>query len=233
MINLYKKELAYYFNNPVGYIVIILFGVFANFLFVKDIFVVGSASMRPFFSLLPWLLMVFIPALAMRIISEEKRMNTIEVLLTLPVSEFQVVSAKFLALLTLVIIGLLLTVGLPVSLSLVTKIYYPEIIVAYIGTIFLSGGLISLSMFFSGRTKNQVVAFLASLLSIFLLLVLGSDFLSPVLPGFIQDYLSYFTPNFHFQGFIKGVVDLKSLFYFISFIVTFLFLTTIDLEKRG
>ena len=95
MKNLYKKELNYYLNNPIGYIVVVLFAVFANFLFVKDIFVIGSASMRPFFSILPWLFLVFIPALSMRTLSEEKRVNSIEILLTLPVSETQVVLAKF------------------------------------------------------------------------------------------------------------------------------------------
>src|SRR4030065_469479 len=76
---LYKKELNYYLNNPIGYIVLVLFAVFANFLFVKDIFIVGSASMRPFFNFLPWLFLIFVPALTMRIISEEKRVNTIDV----------------------------------------------------------------------------------------------------------------------------------------------------------
>src|SRR3989344_9699856 len=92
--NLYKKELNYYLNNPIGYIVVVLFAVFANFLFVKDIFVIGSVSLRPFFSFLPWLFLVFVPALTMRVLSEEKRINTIEVLLTLPISELQIVLAK-------------------------------------------------------------------------------------------------------------------------------------------
>ena len=233
MLNLYKKEINYYLNNPVGDISIILFALFANFLFVKDIFVVESASMRPFFAFLPWLFMILIPALSMRILSEEKRMNTIEILLTLPISETQIVIAKFLALLTLTIIGLLLTIGLPISLSFITKIYYPEIIVAYGGVIALASALISLSMFFSVRTKNQVVAFLSSVIVIFLLMVMATDFLATVLPRFIEDYFSYLTPLYHYQNFIKGVIDIRSLFYFLSFCITFLFLTIIDLERRG
>ncbi len=126
MKTLYKKELSYYFNNPIGYIVMILFAVFANFLYVKDIFVIGSASMQPFFGILPWLLLIFIPALSMRILSEEKRTNTIEILLTLPVSETQIIISKFLALTTLLFVSLLLTFGLPVSLMFLTKIYLPE-----------------------------------------------------------------------------------------------------------
>jgi len=232
MKTLYKKELNYYLNNPIGYIVVILFAVFANFLFVKDIFVVGSASMRPFFHFLPWLFLIFIPALTMRIISEEKRTNTIETLLTLPLSETEIVLAKFFSLLTLTSIGLLLTIGLPLSLSFLTKLYLPEVIVGYVGSILLAGLYISLSMFFSGLTKNQVIAFLGSVLVLFFLLVLGTDFTAGILPKGIHDTLIYFSPFNHLSSFVKGVFDLRSIFYFISFTVMFLFLTVIDLEKR-
>ena len=233
MKNLYKKELNYYLNNPIGYIVVVLFAVFANFLFVKDIFVIGSASMRPFFNFLPWLFLIFIPALTMRTLSEEKRVNTIEVLLTLPLSEMQVVLTKLLALLTMMSIGLLLTLGLPISLSFLTRIYLPEIIVGYLGGVFLAAFYISLSMFFSSQTKNQVVAFLTSVMSLFFLLVLGTEFTTNVLPRSIQDFLVYFSPVNHLGNFIKGVIDLRSLFYFASFTVMFVFLTVVDLEKRG
>ena len=156
MLALYKKELQFYLNNPIGYIVIVLFGVFANFLFVKDIFIYGSASLRPFFDILPWLMMVFIPAVAMRSLSEEKRNNTIEVLLSLPISETQIVLAKFFALLTLVAIGLMLTVSLPVSLYfLVTgtgaRIYIPELIIGYLGQIFMAAAV----FFFSDKKSNH------------------------------------------------------------------------------
>ena len=229
---LYKKEINYYLNNPLGYIVVILFAVFANFLFVKDLFLVGSASMRSFFAILPWLLMIFIPALTMRILAEEKRTNTIEVLLTLPISETQIILAKFFALTTIVSLAFVLTVALPVSLGFLTKMYLPEIFIGYLGSILLAAAFIGLSMFFSGQTSNQVVAFLASVLTIFVLLVLSTDFTASVLPKIIQDFLSYFSPSYHLQNFIKGVVDLRSLFYFLSMNILFLFLTIIDLEKR-
>ncbi|MGB9707184.1 MAG: ABC transporter permease [Microgenomates group bacterium] len=229
---LFKKEISYYLNNPLGYIILILFAIFANFLFVKDIFVLGSASMRSFFGILPWLFLVFIPSLSMRIFSEEKRINTIEVLLTLPVSETQIVLAKFFALLTLATISLVLTLSLPISLYFLTKINLIEILVGYFGSLLLAAAFISLSMFFSNTSKNQVVAFLLSVLTIFFLLVLSTDYFSSVLPKIIQDFLIYFSPVFHLQNFAKGVIDLRSLFYFFSLIFLFLFLTIIDLEKR-
>lgn len=233
MFSLYKKEINYYLNNPIGYIVTALFAVFANFLFVKDLFVVNSASLKPFFTLLPWLLLIYIPALSMRILSEEKKANTIEVLLTLPVSETQIVLAKFLALLTLTFISLALTFALPLSLSFLAKIYLPEIVSGYLGMLCLSATFISLSIFFSNRTKNQIVAFLISALIIFIMLVLSSDFLVSVLPPFIGDNILFLTPFYHLQNFINAVVDLRSIIYFVSFTAVFLFLTIVDLEKRS
>lgn len=233
MKNIYKKELNYYLNNPIGYIIIVLFAVFINFLFVKDIFPTGSASMKPFFNLVPWLMLVFIPAITMRSISEEKRINTIETLLTLPISETQIVIGKFLSLLTLVIISLLLTTAVPLLLSFFSKVYFPEIIVGYLGVILLASLYISISLFFSSQTKNQVIAFLISAIALFILTVLGTDFISPFLPKFLQDSLSYFSPLYHLQTFVKGVIDLRPLLYFITFITMFLFFTIIDIEKRN
>lgn len=230
---LYKKELGYYINNPIGYIIVALFGFSANFLFVKDIFLIGSASLRPFFMIVPWLLMIFIPAISMRILSEEKRTNTLETLLTLPISETQVVIAKFLAILTVVVAALVTTMSLPVSLYYLSGIYIPEVLVGYLGVICLSASFIALSIFFSSQTKNQVIALLSSIIVIFLLMVVASDFSATVLPRFILDALSVFSPLYHVQNFMKGLLDLRSLFYFIGLTFLFLFLTIIDLEKRA
>lgn len=238
MVTLFKKELGYYFNNPVGYIIVVLFAAFANFLYIKDIFIVGSASMRPFFSLLPWLLMIFIPALAMRSLAEEKRTNTIETLLSLPISETQIILAKLFALATVALIGLALTLGLPISLFAITtisfgSIYIPEILVGYLGALLMALLFISLSMFFSSLTKNQVVAFLSSVVFLFFFIVLSQDFLASVLPRVLQDSLSYFSPVYHLEAFTKGLLDLRAIMYFVSFTSLFTFLTIIDLEKRN
>jgi ABC-2 type transport system permease protein len=168
----------------------------------------------------------------MRIFSEEKRNNTLEILLTLPYSETQIVLGKFLALFFLLFLSLILTLSLPISLFFLAKIYLPEVLVAYLGCWLLGSAFITLTMFFSVKTKNQVVAFLTSAILIFFLLILGTDFSASFLPRFLQDFLSYFSPFYHFQNFVKGVLDWRSVFYFVSFIFLFLFLTVIDLEKR-
>ena len=234
---LLKKELSFYLNNPLGYIVIILFSVFANFMFVKDIFVTGSASMRPFFDVLPWLLMVFVPALVMRMIAEEKRTNTMEVLMSLPVSETQIVLSKFFAAWLLTAIGLILTLGLPISMYVLTgqvggRIYLPEVFVGYIGELFVAAAFISISLFFSSLTKNQIVAFLASIVTIFFLVIFSTEFASSIIPPVLESGLNYLSPVVQLSGFSKGLIDVRALFYFISFTSLFLFLTVVDLERR-
>jgi len=233
MKGFFKKEINYYLNNPIGYIVIILFSVFVNFFFVKDIFVSSVTSVKPLFNLLPWFLLIFIPALSMRIFSEEKRSNTIEILLTLPIKEEQVVFSKFFSLLVLYFLSLLLTFGFVIFLFLFSKLYLPEVLVGYFGEILFGASLIAFSLYISNKTKNQVVAFLISVLSIFLFLVLSSDFIASVVPRIIIDNLIYFSPVYHLQNFINGVIDFRSLIYFLSFIGLFLELTIIDLKKRS
>ncbi len=232
MITLFKKELTYYFSNPVGYIVAILFAVFANFLFVKDLFLRGDSSMRPFFDILPWLFLIFIPALTMRIFAEEKRSNTIEILLTLPIVEAVVVMAKFTALLTFSAVALLLTISLPTTLMFVGRLYLPTIAISYFGAFLLSAVFVSISMFFSSLTKNQIVAFLLSILTIFFLIIAGGDFLVSFVPRFILENLNSFSPLYHYGSFLKGLIDLRSVLYFLSLTVLFIFLTTINIERR-
>lgn len=229
---LYKKELDYYLNNPVGYIILILFSVFVNFFYIKDIFVVGSGSMRPFFSIMPWFLVIFVPALSMRIFSEEKRLNTLETLLTLPLREVTIIIAKYLALLTLLFIGLILTAALPVTLSVISRLYIPEIVVGYMGMFLVGAAFTAIAMFFSSLTKNQVVAFLTSTVVLFFLTVVSSEFLASVLPKSIQDVITLFGPLNQVDSFVKGIVDVRSLTYFVSVSLIFLFFTKILLEKR-
>jgi len=232
MLTLFRKELNYYVNNVLGYIVIILFAVFANFLFMKDVFVVGSASLRPFFSIIPWLFLVFIPAVVMRSFAEEKKQNTIEVLLTLPLTESQIVIAKFASYFILVLASLLLTFSLPVSFSFLARLYIPEILIGYLGCLFLASSFISVSMYFSVLTKNQIISFLASAFTLFILLGISTELISSLLPKMVQDILIYFSPIYHFQNFIKGIVDLRSVYFFLSITFLFVFLTVVHLEKR-
>lgn len=232
MKHLYKKELLHFLNSPVGYSVPIVFTLFLGYLFIKDVFVVGSASLKPFFSIAPWLLCLLIPALSMRSISEEKRSNTIEVLLTLPLSEGAIVLMKLLSLFTIIAITLSLTFSVPLVLGFISTLYVPEILVGYGGLLLLSMLYLSFSLFVSSRVSNQIASFTLSAIILFLMTTLSSDFLANLLPKSIQDILLLGSPLLHLDNFVKGVVDLRSLSYFIIFIVLFFKLTIIELQKR-
>lgn len=229
---LFKKELMQLLNSAVGYTVPIVFALFLGYLFIKDVFVVGSASLKPFFSVAPWLLFILIPALSMRSYSEEKRSNTIEVLLTLPLSEEIIVKAKLLSVFTLTAITLGLTLSIPLVLGLISSLYIPEIIVGYIGLLFLSLLYVSFSLYISSKVLNQIASFSLSAIVLFLMTTLSSDFLANLLPKSIQDILIFGSPLLHLENFVKGVVDLRSVSYFIVLIFIFFKLTVTELQKR-
>lgn len=229
---LYKKELMQLLNSPVGYSVPIAFALFLGYLFIKDVFVVGSASLKPFFSVAPWLLFLLIPALSMRSLSEEKRSNTIEVLMTLPISEVTIALAKLMSLFTITTLTLALTLSIPLVLGFISTLYIPEIIVGYVGLLLLSLLYLSFSLFISSRVSNQISSFSLSVIILFLMTTLSSDFLANLLPKAIQDILIFGSPLLHLDNFVKGVVDFRSVSYFLILIVLFFKLTVIELQKR-
>lgn len=229
---LYKKELMQLLNSPVGYSVPIVFALLLGYLFIKDVFVVGSASLKPFFSLAPWLLFILTPALAMRSISEEKKSNTIEVLMTLPLSETSIILAKLLSVFTIVSITLGLTLSVPIVLGFISALYVPEIVVGYVGLLLLSFLYLSFSLYISSKVSNQIASFSLSTIILFIVTTLSSDFLANLLPKTIQDILLFGSPLLHLDNFVKGVIDLRSLSYFALLIVIFFKLTVIELQKR-
>lgn len=233
MIAVFKKELNYYLNTPLGYVPLVLFALVVNFLFVRETFITGSVTFSSFFTMTIWASLIFIPALVMRTFAEEKRLNTLEVLLSLPISETQIVIAKFLANLALAAIALALTLSLPLAFNTLAHIYLPEVLIGYIGTFMLEASFIAVAMFFSSLSRNQIISFLGSLLTLFILVSLSSQILTSLFPSVIQDALSYISPTYHLQNFMQGIVDLRSVFYFVSITAVFLFLTIMQIEKRS
>lgn len=232
MKSIYKKELGHFFNNPLGFIVIVLFALFSNFLFIKDIFTVGSASLRPFFITTAWLMTLFIPALTMRSFAEEKRTNTLETLLSLPVREWDIVYGKRLAIMTVATIALTLTLGLPIALSFIANLYFPEILIGYIGLVLMIAAFSAISMFFSLKTNNQIVAFFISAIVLFILVSFSSDFVASFIPRSIVDPLVFLLPTTHLDSFIKGILDLRSIVYFLLLSGLFTYIAASELEER-
>lgn len=232
MKELFKKELKQLLNSPVGYVVPTLFALFLGYMFLKDVFVIGSASLKSFFGSAPWLLFLFIPALSMRTISEEKRTNTIEVLLSLPISEREIVGAKIGALAVIVGITWALTLSIPLVLGMIAKLAPVEIVVGYVGVFLLSMTYLSFALFISSKVYNQIAAFLISTFVLFLITTLSSDFLANILPKTAQDALIFLSPTLHMDTFSKGVIDMRSVAYFIGLFLIFFELTVAELKKR-
>lgn len=229
---IYKKELGHFFNNPIGFIVITLFALFSNFLFIKDIFSVGSASMSPFFVTTAWLFAILIPALTMRTFAEEKRTNTLETLLTLPIREWDIVFGKMLAVVTVIGIALILTLGLPIALSFIANMYLPEVLMGYIGLFLLATAFAAVAIFFSLKTNNQIVAFFLSAIVLFGLLAFTSDFVASFIPRSLADAATLVLPMTYLNPFLKGVLDIRSLVYFLMLIGCFTYLSATELEER-
>jgi ABC-2 type transport system permease protein len=229
-----KRELGSYFNSLIAYIMLILFLGFSGFftwLQGSDIFLINQATLRPFFSIAYWTLFFFIPALTMRLLAEEKKSGTIELLLTKAITDRQVVVGKFLAALSLIGFALLLTLPYVITVSSIGNLDLGEVICGYIGLLLMSATYISIGLYASSITSNQIVAFLISLfVGLFFHIIF--DVLKGSATGIIGETLSMLSLSTHFESISRGVVDSKDIIYFFSLIFLGLFLTETSLSKR-
>lgn len=229
---LFKKELLSYFNSPIAYIFIAVFLISSNWLFFNSFFVMEQATLRPFFAMMPWIFLFLAPAITMRLWSEEKKSRTIEFLLTLPVTNFQVVIAKFTSALFFVIITLALTLVLPISVSSLGNLDMGPVIGGYIGGLFLAGSYLSLGLFISSLTKNQIIAFILGIAACFTVFIIGADFVLMKAPSSLAPIMGFIGLGSHFDSIAKGVIDSKDIIYYLSFISLFLWLNVRVVEKR-
>ena len=230
---LFKKELMSYFNSPIAYVFMAVFLVVGNWLFFNAFFLIGQANLREYFSLLPWIFLFLSPALTMRLWAEEKKSGTIEFLLTLPVTDWQAVLAKFLSSLAFLFICLLLTLTLPITVSILGNLDWGPVVGGYLGALLLGGSYLALGLFISSLTKNQIIAFVLALVGCFLFFIIGADFVLVGAPKFAQAAMKFLGLGSHFANIAKGVIDTKDLIFYFSFIFLFLWLNTRVIESRS
>jgi ABC-2 type transport system permease protein len=231
-----KKELRMFFDSLVAYILLIAFLGFSGFFtwfFGSDVFLTKQASLQSFFQIAYWTLFFFIPALTMRSLAEENKTGTIELLLTKPITNWQVLWGKFLACLTLIFIALLLT--LPYYITIIylgNKVDSGAVICGYLGLLLMSAAYISIGIFASSITNNQVVAFLVALfVGIFFHFVfglLGSSFV-----GTTGELINYLSMSSHIDGISRGLIDSRDIIYFGSLIFLGLVMAEVSLAKRN
>lgn len=229
-----RRELSAFFDSLMAYITIVLFLAFSGlftWLYGSDIFFVGQASLQTFFGIAYWTLFFFIPALTMRMIAEEKRSGTLELLLTKPVNDWQLVVGKFLATLILIFIALLLTLPYYITVANIGNIDHGSVISGYLGLLLMSAAYISIGIFASSVSSNQIVGFLSALfIGIFFHIVFG--FLASNFTGGVGEVLSYLSMDTHFESISRGVIDSKDIIYFLSIIILGLVSTEAVLSKR-
>jgi ABC-2 type transport system permease protein len=226
----FQKELRSYFNSPVAYIVIVVFLVILGWFFTSSIFIANISSLRTVFETTPFLLLFFAPAITMRLISEEKKSGTLELLLTKPVKEYEIILGKFLAAWILFFFALLPTLSYYVSISLLGTLDIGPVIGGYLGLLFVGAVFLAIGVFGSSITENQVVGFIVSFLIVFILFMLDKILL--YVPTSLASILEYLSIDYHFSNIARGVIDSRDLLYYLSAVVFTLLLGTVSLQKR-
>lgn len=229
---LFWKEFKGYFSSPVAYIFIISFLVVTNWLFFKTFFLTNQASLRQFFGLLPWLFLFLAPAITMRAWAEEKKLGTIELLMTLPVREHEAVLGKFLSGLAFLCLNLALTAPLVVTVMVFGDPDPGPIWGGYAGACLLGASYLAIGLFASGVTENQIVAFIVAIVIGFALLIVGESIVLYSVPASWGAVCSYLGLGSHFQSIGRGVIDSRDLVYYLSIIGFFLLLNQMTIEGR-
>lgn len=226
------KEFQSYFNSSIAYIFITVFLVLTHWLFFRGFFLFNQATLRPFFALLPWVFLFFVPAITMRLWAEERKLGTMEVLMTLPLKDYEVVLGKFFAGYGLLILTVLLSFPLVIVVATFGDPDSGQLWGGFLGAILLGGAYLSLGLFVSSLSENQIVAFILGVALSFLLLILGESFVLLAAPGWLAPLLAYLGLHTHFESIGRGVLDSRDVIYYLSVMVFFLFLNVRSVESR-
>lgn len=229
-----KRELNSFFDSLIAYIMLVLFLGFSGFftwILGSDVFFIGQASLQSFFNVSYWTLFFFIPALTMRLLAEERKTGTIELLLTRAVTDRAVVAGKFLSTLILICIALLFTLPYVITISSIGDMDSGEVICGYLGLLLMSSMYAGIGVYASSITSNQIVAFLTALfIGLFFHIIFGV--VAGQFGGWIGTLFSALSVSTHFESISRGVLDSRDVLYFCSVTLVALLLAELSLAKR-
>ena len=231
---IFKREIGYYSNSPVAYIYINVFLIVMGIFFFAAFFMENQASMRMFFQLLPWMFLFFVPAVTMRLWTDERKSGTMEVLMTLPIKDWEVMLGKYFAALAF----LLITLALSFPLAMIcyrTALVPPDagpIWGGYIGAILMGGAYLAIGIYFSSLFDNQIITLIMTIVFLAVLLLIEADIFLYKLPPLVQPFFAFIGLGGHFESIGRGVVDIRDILYYVSLIFFFLFLTVRSIESR-
>jgi ABC-2 type transport system permease protein len=230
ILSIARRELASYFNSPVAYLVVTVYLILSGALFFNELFLQGQADMRGFFGIAPLLLFIIVPFLTMRLVAEERAQGTLELLLTMPLTDWEVVLGKYLAVLGLLGVLTLLTTPFAVTVSLLGPLDKGATLAAYIGMLLMSGVYAAIGLMASSLTRSQIVAALIALFIGFGLYIFGA--LQPILPPFLAQLANAMSINARFQSIARGVIDTRDVLYFGTLSAACLLVAQASLESR-
>jgi len=236
---IFKREFSSFFATPLAYVFLLIFLVLSSVFtfYLGGFYESGQANLNPFFNFHPWLYLFLVPALAMRMWAEERKSGTIELLMTLPITRFESVVGKFLAAWVFAGIALLLTFPMVLTVNYLGDPDNGAILTGYVGSWLLAGAYLSVGSCMSALAKNQVIAFILTVSVCFVFVVSGFplvlDAFNGWAPQWLLDAVASFSFLTRFQAISKGVIDVRDLLYFLSFIAAWLMATAvmIDLKK--
>jgi len=233
-----KRELGSYFESPVAYVFMVVFLVLIGFLtfFVSRFYEAGQADLRPFFFWHPWMFLILVPAVAMRLWAEERRSGTIETLLTLPITMTQATLGKFIAAWIFLALAILLTFPIVLTTAYLGAPDRGAIMGGYLGSVLLAGAYLSVGMLTSAFTRNQVISFVLAVVICLFLLLAGWPPVTALVARWAPDWLVQGVAAFsfmpHYEAFQKGVLDIRDFAYYFSIMIFMLFGTNLVLENR-
>jgi ABC-2 type transport system permease protein len=235
---IFKREFAGYFRTPVAYIFLVAFlfiSVALAFSRFGGFFKAGVASLEAYFGFFPWLFLIIVPAVGMRLWSEEKRSGTAELLFTLPVTTIEAVIGKFLAGWAFLSLAVVLSFPMAITIGYLGSPDWGVVFTSYLGAILMAGGFLGVCSLTSALTKNQVVSFIVSLAVCAVLVFLGysgfTALLESIVPVGVADAISNFSFITHFSPMVRGIVDAKDVVFFLSLMGFTLFLNVVALER--
>jgi ABC-2 type transport system permease protein len=233
-----KRELGGYFTSPIAYVFLVIFLVLTGFFTftVGQFFERGEASLVSFFTWHPWLFLFLVPAAGMRLWSEERRLGTMELLLTMPVTTWQAIVGKFLASWLFLALALVLTFPVVITVNYLGNPDNGVIFAGYVGSLLLAGTFLAVSCMTSALTRNQVVSFILSVIICLFLILAGytpvTDFLVRWANPVIVEVVAAFSVMTHFEGFQRGVLDTRDIVFFLSVIGFALFTTGVIIRNQ-
>ena len=234
---IFRKESSTYFNTPIGYIFSAFFLLLISFLFFyglggNSFWDLKIVSLEQFFSWIPILYIIFIPAITMRIWSEEEKSGTMEVLMTLPIKDYEIVVGKFLSAWMFLVVTLLCTLLAPLTVRILGDLDFGLVFMGYIGTILLGGAYISIGLVISSLTRDQISAFILTLLACFLMFIMGYQPILKFFGNFLGGFIAFLSLSQHFESFRMGVFDPRDFLFFISFIKIMIFLNVFVIRGK-